>query len=64
MLDLLLSLAEEASALDSRRQASFVNKAMQPQAARVFDTLGKVLQGSSSASGHSIASFLPNCGTC
>ncbi len=37
---------------------------MQPQAARVFDTLGKVLQGSSSASGHSIASFLPNCGTC
>ncbi|KAA6422701.1 MAG: hypothetical protein FRX49_07236 [Trebouxia sp. A1-2] len=50
MLDLLLSLAEEASALDSRRQASFVNKAMQPQAARVFDTLGKVLQGSSSAS--------------
>lgn len=50
-LDLLLSLAEEASMLDSRAQASFVHKAMQPQAAQVFDILGKVLQGSSSASG-------------
>ena len=50
-LDLLLSLAEEGSALDSRAQASFVHTATQPQAAQVFDILGKVLQGSSSASG-------------
>lgn len=43
-LDLLLSIAEEAVALDTRRQGLFVNKGMQPQAPAVFSILGNVLQ--------------------
>lgn len=43
-MDLLLSVAEEAAALDTRRQGLFVKKGMQPQAPAVFTILGKVLQ--------------------
>ena len=43
-MDLLLSMAEEATALDTRRQSSFVQKGMQPQAPAVFGILGRVLE--------------------
>ncbi|KAL3145521.1 hypothetical protein ABBQ32_003345 [Trebouxia sp. C0010 RCD-2024] len=43
-LDLLLKIAEEAAALDTRRQGSFVHKGMQPQAPAVFGILGRVLE--------------------
>lgn len=50
-LDLLLSIAEEVSALDSRKQSSFVQKAMQPQAEQMFGLLGRVLHGCSTTTG-------------
>lgn len=45
-LELLLSIAEEAAALDTRRQGSFIQKGMQPQAPGVFSMLGRILETS------------------
>ena len=50
-LELLLGLAESAAAMDGRRQATFVEQSLQPQAARVFHTLGQILQSMSMTEG-------------
>ena len=45
-LDVLLCIAEEAACLDSRRQAPFVQKAMQPQASATCTCMGRILHTS------------------
>ena len=46
-------MAEEAAALDTRKQGLFVKKGMQPQAPAVFAMLGTVLQSCSATPGDS-----------